>query len=201
MSTTVMTRRLSPRFVTGGIVLLATALLFAVVSLTTAPAPHTVTTFDAAERQYDLANLAQESRIIALVRPTGQRSSRWNSLDNKPWTAARDSGLVPMIYTDQSVVVEQAWRGAATGDILSVRTVGGLSGGHEFRDADAEPLEDGATYLVFLRLDDWPGRDLVDQRILSPVGRIQGVFRSGDRGFVNRDGLGFTLDQLERSAG
>jgi hypothetical protein len=192
-----MTRALSPRLMLVAIVSLAAALLAGAVGL--ANAGRTLTIVDSVSRQQDLASLLERSAVVALVRPSGSSSAHWNSRDNKPWAANARSGGLPMIVTDESVAVERAWRGASAGDVVTVRTLGGVVGNHEFRDADSKALRQGAAYLVFLRLDDWAGRDVVDRQVLSPVGRAQGVFVIQGGRFVNSDGLSFTAKDLDKA--
>lgn len=146
--------------------------------------------------ELSLSELSEQSVIIALVIPKPGSQSHWNSSDNRPWEAANDSGLQPMIVTDQHVKVLRAWRGATAGDGVVVRTVGGTVGSAQFIYENGGSLTGSEAYLVFLRRDDWLGKDIVDTNVLSPIGLEQGVFIEAGGSFSNAAGLTVTLDEL-----
>ena len=77
-----------------------------------------------------------------------------------------------------------------------VRTIGGQIDDRVFIDEESRTLAPGRTYLVFLEVGDWVGKDVVDRSIYSPVGRTQGVFESLDGRWVNATNLSFTTDDL-----
>jgi hypothetical protein len=189
-----MQRLLSPGLAFGGVIIVGAIL----VSILTDRPDRTATLLSINGPRLELATLIDGAAVIAVVRPIGAPTAHWNSSSNAAWTAEADAGIVPMIVSDQTVVVDRAWRGAVPGTLLDLRTIGGIVGRHEFRDVHSQQLALRQTYLVFLRQDDWPGHDLVEPGVLSPIGRAQGVFQAAGQGFINAGGIRLTADDLER---
>lgn len=139
---------------------------------------------EASGPRYSLVQLTERADVIALVRPTGERTEHWNNASNTEWAARADSGIVPLIVSDDSVAVIKVYQGAANAT-LSMRTIGGTADGVRMVFADQQRLEPGQEYIVFLEEVDWPTAE-GSERVLAPVAEAQGVFVSnGGGGFVN----------------
>jgi hypothetical protein len=187
-----------PAVATISILLAGTAILIVPGGLMV-PAGHEVTQsrlIAAIGPELSLSDLSDRAVIVALVSPVPGSHSHWNSSDNQPWEADEDSGLQPMILTDQPVTVLRAWRGARAGDTIAVRTIGGKVGATQIIYENGGALTGSETYIVFLQRDDWRGKDIVDTDVVSPVGLEQGVFVKTGASFSNAAGLTVTLDEL-----
>lgn len=145
----------------------------------------------------DLSTLTEMSDIVATVVASGPVTVHWNSRSNSAWESTEDHGQIPMIVTDQAVTVESAAKGAIEGETLTIRTVGGLVGNDLFVDDDSRTMGKGRTYLVFLQVDDWIGRDVIDQGVLSPVAKAQGIFEQLNGRWINEANVTFTQADLD----
>jgi hypothetical protein len=162
-----------------------------------ASSPSRVIHIEASGPQYALADLMARADLIALVRPTGQRSEHWNNASNTEWSAPAQSGVVPLIVGDESVAVVKIYKGdSPSGATLSLRTIGGTADGVRMIFADLERLDRGVEHIVFLEEVDWPTAE-GSERVLAPVAEGQGVFVGSLGGpFMNSAALALTPADL-----
>ena len=71
--------------------------------------------------EYSIAELWDAAEIVAVVVPSGPEAARWNNDTNTMWRAQDDSGIVPMVYRDETVRVIQLLKGHVSSDADGLR--------------------------------------------------------------------------------
>jgi hypothetical protein len=146
---------------------------------------------------FSVENLEARADVIAVIKPTGSVNEHWNNATNTPWDAPKDSGVVPLIVTDQEVTVATGVRGPVAGDVVRLRTIGGTAAGVHLDFEGVDPLEEQTTYLVFAEWVDWPTQDGFEH-VLAPIGESQGLFEQDGADFINSLGLRLNAASLNR---
>ncbi len=177
----------------GSGLILVTGLLGAMF-LASAPVNHPVIRVHALAQPYGAAELWEASDLVALVVPIGGQTEQWNNATNTRWEADPESGILPMVFRDESVAVVTLLKGAAP-ESLTIRNLGGVTDGVEFAYEGLYDLKNGSQYLVFLQAVDTP-TETGSERAISFVGQGQGLFTTVDGGFQNSVGLTLTLAEL-----
>lgn len=168
--------------------------LVVVVSLTSTGGDRPRMNVHALGPEYSLDELWDAAEIVAVVVPTGKQVERWNNSTNTMWEAPKDSGILPMVYRDEEVLVITVLKGLPA-SLLTLRNLGGIADGVEFVYDGLYDLKTGERYLVFLETVQAPTQDGVEQAI-SFVAQGQGLFSAIGGGFQNALGRTLTLEEL-----
>ncbi len=189
------TPRLTPSLTT--LATLAVGFTLIIVALMGArPGVRRVTVYAGAYPPISVSELVAKADAIALVRPTGEDSERWNSADGRAWTSD-DREHPAYIYRDEDVTVVKVLRGTLAEGALVVRQVGGEADGVRMHFEDDPDWQPDSTYLAFLREYETPTQTGTERR-WTILWQDRGVFSSDGRGgWTNtRSGEAIARDEL-----
>lgn len=140
------------------------------------------------------------AQVIAVVVPTGKSVVHWSSADNTEWTQPLDTARSPMILRDDDVQVVQAIRGAAVGDVFTVRGAGGTVNAVTYKYDGQTDWDRTTKYLVFLERADTPTKEGFESA-WTLVNITQAAFTKKAGSYVNRLGVGPTAEEVLGSIG